>query len=180
MRRDNCRNQGELIWTFALRELLGKYRGTFLGLAWSFLNPLLLLVIYTLVFSVLLKVRFGASGSPATYAVFLFCGMVPWIAFSEMLGKAPQMIRNNLTLAKKTIFPLEILVVSSTISCWFHSLFALVILLIAASLFGVGPWHMTFPLVFLVMIPQLLLTLGFGWMIAGLGVFVRDVPHPNL
>jgi lipopolysaccharide transport system permease protein len=165
---------GELIWTFAKRELSGRYRGSLLGMAWSFLNPLLLLGIYTFVFSVLLKVRFEGSSGPGSYVVYLFCGMIPWLAFTETIARAPQLIYGNLNLVKKTVFPLEILVVSSTLTSWIHSLFTLGVLAITAWLIGVDLWHASTPLIVLVMVPQLLLTLGLGWFLASLGVFIRD------
>ncbi|OHB69687.1 MAG: hypothetical protein A2W23_10160 [Planctomycetes bacterium RBG_16_43_13] len=170
----NLLRHRELISSFVRRELVGKYRGSLLGMMWSFLNPLLLLGIYTFVFSVLLKVRFSHSTSPVMYGLNLFCGLIPWLAFAEAVGMAPRLILGNINLVKKTVFPLEILVVSSVLTGWVHSLFSIGILIAGVLIVEHSISFSILPLLLLVMIPQLLLTIGISWFLASVGVFIRD------
>lgn len=164
----------ELIVSFAKRTLIGRYRGSFLGIFWSFINPLFLLLIYTIVFSFLFKIRPGVGDVP--YSIFLFAGMIPWIAFSEALSHSTSIILENKNLVKKTVFPLEILPVTATLAGFIHSLFGLVILLSGILLVR----HTLYPLLFLlplVMVLQIILTIGLCWFLASLGVFIRDISH---
>lgn len=165
----------ELIWSFVKRDLIGKYKGSFLGILWSFINPLFMLVIYTIVFSVFFKLRAKPGTGTSYYSLFLFCGMVPWIAFSQALNKSSIVILGNINLVKKTIFPLEILPLVSTLSGFVHSLFGLFILFMGIIILQGQSFHFTFLLLIVVMIPQLLFTVGIGWFLASIGVFIRDV-----
>jgi lipopolysaccharide transport system permease protein len=163
----------ELIWSFTKRELIGRYRGSFLGLLWSFVNPLFLLMVYTVVFSKMLQVRFDDSSSPLLYGVYLLCGMIPWLAFSETLGKSATLVTGQVNLVKKTVFPLEILSVVSVLTGFIHSLFGMGIL-IAALAFAQKGIPSTILFLPVVMMAQLLLTVGLSWFLASIGVFIRD------
>src|SRR3990172_8681977 len=99
----------ELITSFIKRDILTRYRGSFLGILWSFLNPLFMLLLYTFVFSVILGIRFPGSTAVTGYSINLFCALIPWLAFSETIGRSPSLILSNVNLVKKTVFPLEIL-----------------------------------------------------------------------
>lgn len=113
----------ELITSFIKRDILTRYRGSFLGILWSFLNPMFLLVLYTVVFSVILGgIRFPGSTAITGYSLYLFCGLIPWIAFSETVGRAPSLILANVNLVKKTVFPLEILSLMTTSTGFIHGL----------------------------------------------------------
>lgn len=167
----------ELIGQFTKREVLGRYKGSFLGVVWSFVTPLLMLIIYTFVFSVIFKARWGnnlSDSSQSGFALTLFTGLIAFNVFSECLNRAPGLIISNPNYVKKVVFPLEILPVSVLGSALINSLFSLVILLAANLIFhGVVPWTIIFlPLMYL---PLALLCLGLGWFLASLGVFVRDV-----
>lgn len=165
----------ELILIFVKRDLVGKYRGSALGILWSFVNPLFLLVIYTVVFSVFFHMQSRGGTGSRYYSVFIFSGMVPWIAFSEALRGASGIISNHANLVKKSVFPVEVLPVVSTLSGFVHSLFGLAILLLGIVVLPGQPLHLNFPLLALVMVPQLLFTLGIAWVIGSVAVFLKDV-----
>ena len=164
----------ELIASLVRREIVGKYRGSFLGILWSFLNPLFFLIVYTLVFSKILRVRFGSVEDSSVYGLYLFSGMVPWLAFSEAVGRSPGIIHANVNLIKKTIFPTEILPLVSTLSAFIHSLFGIAILIIGIILIGNHVIYMTIFLLPMIIIPQILFTLGLSWFLSSIGVFIRD------
>jgi lipopolysaccharide transport system permease protein len=166
----------QLIAQMTKREVLGRYQGSALGLVWSFLNPLFMLAVYTFVFSVVFKARWGLGGeeSKTQFAVVLFVGMIVHGLFAEVLNRAPGLILSNVNYVKKVVFPLEILPVVSMGAALFHGLISLGVLLIAFVLFN-GYLHWTAALAPLVLLPLVILTLGLAWMLASLGVFLRDV-----
>lgn len=158
------------------REVVGRYKGSVMGLLWSFLNPVFMLVVYTFVFSVVFKARWGVDDneSKTQFAVVLFVGMIVHSLFAEVLNRAPSLILSNVNYVKKVIFPLEILPVIGMGAALFHSLVSLVVLLIAFVIFN-SYLHWTVIFIPLVLLPLVILTLGFAWMLASLGVFLRDV-----
>src|SRR5450759_2970385 len=166
----------QLILQMTRREVIGRYKGSAMGLLWSFLNPVFMLMVYTFVFSVVFKARWGVDGneSKTQFAVVLFVGMIVHSLFAEVLNRAPSLILSNVNYVKKVIFPLEILPVISMGAALFHSLVSLVVLLIAFVLFN-GYLHWTAVFTPLVLLPLVILTLGLAWMLASLGVFLRDV-----
>ncbi len=174
----NLWSHRELISQFTRREVLQRYRGSYLGLLWSFATPLALLLVYTFVFSVIFKARWPGmeTGSHAEFAVALFAGLIVFNVFSETVLAAPRLIVNNPNYVKKVVFPLEILVVSTLGAALIHSLFSLIILLASeVVVLGGIPWTIIFlPLIYA---PLLLLCLGLGWFFASLGVFIRDIHH---
>jgi lipopolysaccharide transport system permease protein len=168
-----------LIHVLAKREIIGRYRGSILGLLWSFFNPLLMLAVYTFVFSVVFQSRWGrgagtGSGSRAEFALALFSGLIMFNVFSECFNKAPVLIVGSVNYVKKVVFPIEILPVVSLVSASFHALIGLVVWLIFDTIvYGVPHW--TIVLLPVVAFPLLALTLGLSWFIASLGVYLRDV-----
>jgi lipopolysaccharide transport system permease protein len=166
----------ELISQMTRREVVGRYRGSVMGLAWSFFNPILMLVVYTFVFSVVFKARWGTGGeeSQTTFAIVLFVGMIVYGLFAEMANRAPGLILSNVNYVKKVIFPLEILPVVGLGAALFHALISLGVLLAAILLIkGSLVWTVIFfPLI---LIPLLIATLGVAWFLASIGVFARDV-----
>lgn len=173
--RNLWRNR-QLIVQMTRREVAGRYKGSVMGLAWSFFNPVFMLTVYTFVFSVVFKARWGVSGdeSKTQFAVVLFVGMIVHGLFAEVLNRAPSLILGNANYVKKVVFPLEILPVISMGTALFHSLVSLGVLLIAFVLFN-GYLHWTAVLIPLVVLPLVILTLGLAWILASLGVFLRDV-----
>ncbi len=163
-----------LIMQMTKREVVGRYKGSAMGLAWSFFNPVFMLVVYTFVFSVIFKSRWGGDESRTLFAVVLFVGMIVLGLFSEVVNRAPSLILSNVNYVKKVVFPIEILPVIAMGAALFHSLVSLSVLLAAFVLFnGYLHWTVIFaPLIFL---PLVIVTLGLAWMLAALGVFLRDV-----
>ena len=168
----------QLIAEMTKREVVGRYKGSVLGLTWSFFNPLFMLVVYTFVFSVVFKSRWGVAGdeSKTQFAVVLFVGMIVHGLFAEVLNRAPSLILSNVNYVKKVVFPIEILPVIAMGAALFHSLISLSVLLAAFALFN-GYLHWTAVFIPLVLLPLVIITLGFAWMLASLGVFLRDVGH---
>jgi lipopolysaccharide transport system permease protein len=166
----------QLAWQMVRREVAGRYRGSIIGLAWSFLNPLLMLVVYTFVFSVVFKARWSTNGeeSRTDFAITLFTGMIVFNLFAELINRAPGLIVSNASYVKKVLFPLEILPWVSLGSVLFHSLVSLIVLLLAQLLFKLSlPWTSIF--LPLVLLPLVIASLGLAWFLAALGVYIRDV-----
>ncbi|MGV6474943.1 ABC transporter permease [Azotobacter vinelandii] len=168
-----------LIRQMTRREVIGRYQGSFLGLGWSFLNPLLMLCVYTFVFSVVFKARWGVAPQGGEenefmFAIVLFVGMIVHTLFAEILNRAPGLIVSNVNYVKKVVFPLEILPVVSVGAALFHALVSLGVWLLAYELF-VGTLHWQMLLFPIVVLPLVMLALGIAWFLASLGVFLRDV-----
>ena len=152
-----------------------------MGLAWSFLNPLLMLIVYTFVFSVVFKARWSVGGdeSRTQFAVILFVGMIVHGFFAEIVNRAPQIILGNTNYVKKVVFPLEILPVINLCAALFHSLISLLVLIIAFVIFN-GFLHWTIIFLPLVFLPLIVFCLGLGWIFSSLGVFIRDVGQTTM
>jgi len=166
----------QLIVQMISREVVGRYKGSAMGLAWSFLNPVLMLAVYTFVFSVIFKSRWGVGGeeSKTQFAMVLFVGMIVHGLFAEILNRAPSLILSNVNYVKKVVFPLDTLPVIAMGTTLFHSLVSLGVLLTTFALFN-GYLHWTAVFTPLVLLPLVTLTLGLAYMLASLGVFLRDV-----
>lgn len=165
----------ELIKASAKREVLGRYRGSFLGLLWSFFNPLFMLAVFTFVFSVIFQARWGGgSGSKTEFALVLFAGLLVFNLFAECINRAPGLILSNTNYVKKVVFPLEILPFVGLLSALFHALISSGVWLLAYLLFFGIP-HLTALYLPLVLLPICLFLMGLSWGLASLGVFLRDV-----
>ena len=169
-----CRNFS-LILAMVKREVVGRYRGSFLGIFWSFFNPLFMLAIFTFVFSVVFKARWGVvNGSKTEFALVLFAGLIVFNLFAECINRAPGLILANVNYVKKVVFPIEILPWVVLGSSMFHAVISLLVWLTAYTLlFGLP--HGTALLLPLVFLPLALLIMGLSWMLASLGVYLRDV-----
>jgi lipopolysaccharide transport system permease protein len=167
----------QLIAQMIKREVIGRYKGSAMGLAWSFFNPVFMLLVYTFVFSAIFKARWGGIGngeSKVQFALVLFVGMIVLSLFSEALNRAPRLILSNVNYVKKVVFPIEILPVVAMGAALFHSFISLSVLLTAFAIFN-SYLHWTAALIPLVLLPLVILTLGLTWVLASLGVFIRDV-----
>lgn len=165
----------ELLVALIEREITGRYRGSIAGLLWSFLNPLLMLLVYTFVFSVVFKVRWDTgSDSKSQFALLVFTGMMVFNLFSECISRAPGLIPSNANYVKKVVFPLDLLPGVILGAVLFHTLVSFIVWLIFHLLvFGLPPFTtLLFPLVLL---PLVLFTLGLSWFLASLGVYLRDI-----
>lgn len=164
-----------LIKTTAIREVQGRYRGSFMGIVWSLLTPLFMLTVYTFVFSEIFKARWhGGSASKGEFALVLFAGLIVFNFFSECLNKAPQIILGNVNYVKKVVYPLEILPVVSLASALFQLVISLIVWLAAYCVFFGVP-HLTVLYFPLILVPLVLITLGISWFLTAMGVFLRDI-----
>jgi lipopolysaccharide transport system permease protein len=164
-----------LILQLAKRDVLGRYRGSMMGLAWSFFNPLIMLTVYTFVFSVVFKARWSVAGEDKiNFAIILFVGLIAYGLFAECINRAPTLILSNSNYVKKVVFPLEILPSVALGSALFHAGVSLIVLLIAQFLVNQRlPWTVIFfPIVVL---PLLFTAMGLAWLLSALGVYVRDM-----
>jgi lipopolysaccharide transport system permease protein len=165
----------ELIKTSAKREVHGRYRGSVMGILWSFFNPVFMLAVYTFVFSEVFKARWSGGGeSKAEFALVLFAGLFIFNIFAECINRSPTLILANSNYVKKVVYPLEILPWVILFSALFHALISLGVWLLAyVAFFGVP--HATALYLPLILFPFLLFVVGLSWMLASLGVFLRDV-----
>jgi len=165
-----------LIFNLARRDVLGRYSGSFLGLLWSFFNPLLMLGVYTYVFGIVFKARWSPneSSSILEFAVVLFAGLLAFGIFSECVNRAPSLMLQNPGFVKRVVFPLEIMPWVVLCSSLFHTLISLAVLALVM-LVGFGALPMTWPLFLVVLLPLVLFVLGLSWALAALGVYLRDL-----
>ena len=163
-----------LIKRLTSREIESRYRGSLLGMLWAILTPLLMLAVYTYVFSTVFQARWGELGPHRSqFAVVLFSGLVLFNLFSESVSRAPSLMLSNVSYIKKVLFPLEVLPCVVLLVALFNAMTSLLIMaFFYGALFGVPPWSaVLLPLVFL---PLLALTLGLTWFLAAVGVYLRD------
>lgn len=161
------------------REVIGRYRGSFLGLLWTFVNPILMLAIYTFVFGVVFKVRLDPQNTDIhddkfAFALLLFTGLILFNLFSECLSRSPGLILANVNYVKKVIFPLEILPLVSLGSALFHAGISFLVLFTFMLVID-HPIHWTLICLPIIVLPLLLLIMGLSWMLASIGVYVRDI-----
>ncbi|GAA5180671.1 ABC transporter permease [Niveibacterium umoris] len=164
-----------LIRTLIWREVMGRYRGSVFGLLWSFVHPVLMLGVYTFVFSVVFKARWTqATGSRAEFAMVLFAGLLVFNLFAECVNRAPGLILENANYVKRVVFPLEILPWVSVGVAVFHCLVGTLVWLVF-HLALIGSPHPTLLLFPLALLPMILLTTGCALFLSALGVYLRDV-----
>jgi lipopolysaccharide transport system permease protein len=166
--------RSELIWSLAKRELLSRYKGSVLGIFWAVVTPVVMIAIFTFIFAGIFGARFGNSNSHWTYALYLFCGLIPWNMFQDTLQQSSTTIVNHSNLVKRVIFPLETLPVAQAFSAVGNQLFASIALLLAVVVIE-HRLALTFLWLPVLLIPQLLIAIGGGWLLASLGVFLRDI-----
>lgn len=169
----------ELIGSLALREISARYRASWLGWLWAILNPLALLAIYTFVFSVVFGARWGTdvSETRADFALTLFCGLLAFTLFNEVIIRAPALVADNANYVKKVVFPLEALVPASLLVALFNFAIGLAVWIVGWLVLRQAPPQATLLWLPLVLAPLLLFTLGLGWILSSVGVFVRDIGH---
>ncbi|MBU0484118.1 MAG: ABC transporter permease [Proteobacteria bacterium] len=165
-----------LITQLTKREILNRFKGSFLGLGWAFLQPLLMLTVYTFVFSVIFKAKWGVSPdeSRTTFALTLFMGMITFNIFAEVANMAPSLVLGNVNYVKKVVFPLEILPLVTFFNVLVNNLFSLLVLIVGIILTG-HPLYWTILLLPMVWLPVMMFSLGFAYFLASLGVFIRDI-----
>lgn len=163
-----------LLWSMARREIWGRYKGSSMGLAWSLVTPLLMLIVYTAVFGGIFQARWGGSGSTTEFALQLFCGLTLHALLAESLTRAPQTLIEHASYVKKVIFPLEILPPIVVSSALFHALISLGVLVLATVVIK-GTLPLSLLALPAVLVPLLLFCLGISWFLAAITVYLRDV-----
>jgi len=167
---------GRLVRTLVRRDLAGRYRGSLFDTGWTLLHPLLLMATYYFVFAEVLKSRFPGDPSREGFALYFLAGMIPWLALSDALARAPGVLLEHRNLIQKLVFPSEILPAQLVASALLNSFFSLVIFLL-----GLVILRHTLPATLLwlpvILVPQVLLTLGLAWTLAALGAYLRDLGH---
>lgn len=170
------RYYSHLIWSFVVRDLQGRYVGSTMGFFWSLINPLITILLFLYVFSVILKVRFDDEEGISNFGLYLFCGMLPWLAFQETIIRSTNSIVENANLIKKFMFPSKIFSVYLSISSIINELIGVVVLFILIILIT---HNINYLILFLPIIIffQLLFSIGLGWIFACINVFFRDIAH---
>lgn len=166
-----------LIYQMTKRDIMSRYKGSVMGMGWSFFTPLLMLAIYTFVFSVVFKAKWGVSGdgdNKASFAVILFAGMIVFNIFAECFNRSVTLITSNANYVNKIVFPLSILPITILLSSLFHALISLVILIVASSIL-MHQFHMTILLLPLVWMPYFMALVGMMLILSSVGVYLRDL-----
>jgi len=163
----------ELIRALVRRELTARYRGSALGVVWAMLTPAVMISIYTFIFAEIFGARFGASGTAWDYALYLFCALLPWTAFQDSLQASSGVIVAHANLVKRVVFPLEALPVAQVSAALITQMLGTIVLL-AATLLIRRELHASLLWLPALVLPQLVLMLGASWLVASLGVFLRD------
>ncbi len=158
------------------RQMASNYQGSYLGLLWAFLAPLMMVVLFTAIFSEVLGIKFRevTGDDSVNFGLFLYCGLLPFLAFSQALTQGVNIIRRNRDLVQKVVFPLEILPLAQVIATLLQSALgfgALMLVLVVLE----QQMHLTILLLPLVMVPQLVFTLGLSYLMAVFGTYVPDV-----
>lgn len=169
----------ELIGQLAWRDVEGRYKATRLGLLWSVLTPLCTLVVYTFVFTIVFKARWRSDPHEGRgqFALTMFCGILLYNLFVEVVNRAPGMVVGNPNYVKKVVFPLEVFVPSALVGATVNMLIGYGVWLLGWCAIRQEWLHWTAALFPLAMLPVCLLALAIGWILASLGVFLRDVGH---
>jgi lipopolysaccharide transport system permease protein len=163
----------ELIRSLAARELAARYRGSALGVVWAMLTPAVMIAIYTFIFAGIFGARFGERGTAWDYALYLFCALLPWTAFQDSLQVSANVIVTHANLVKRVVFPLEALPVAQVLAALATQMLGTIVLL-AATLVIRRELHASLVWLPALVLPQLVLMLGAAWLVASLGVFLRD------
>ncbi|NEN84307.1 ABC transporter permease [Paenibacillus elgii] len=172
----NLFNHRNLLFQFVQRDIVARYRGSYLGLVWTLVQPLVMLVVYSFVFSVIFKVKWGnAEGvSKLDFAMVTFAGLIIFQIFSEPMYRSTAILSANSNYVKKVVFPLEILPTSAVFSGIILNMFSMIIL-IATLFFYQYPVGWNLLLIPVLILPLTLFTLGFSYIVTTLGVFFKDL-----
>lgn len=169
----------QLLKSLVQRDLEARYKGSILGNWWPLLNQLSQLLIYTYVFSIVLKVKLSLHGLPEnnfTFGMWLYAGLLPWGAFTAGFTQSAASVISQPNLVKKIVFPLALLPLVPVFSAFIESSVGLILLILIVGIFS-HTVHLSLCLLPMVWLPQVLLTAGLGYLAAGLTVFLRDIPQ---
>ncbi len=163
-----------LIRSMVRRDIAGRYRASYAGLFWTVIHPLLMMLTYYFVFGIVLRTRFGDDSLPGGFLMYFMAGMLPWLAFSEAVGRAPTTVVEHASFVKKLLFPVETLPVNLVLAGLVSEAFGLAIFVAGLLAFGY-PTSLTAFYLPLILLPQFFFTLGLCWLLSALGVFFRDL-----
>lgn len=160
----------ELLKSNVKKEIRGKYKGSFLGVLWSFINPLLMVLVYAIVFPYLMR------GTIPNYLVYLITGIIPWTFFTSVMGQGMATVKNNSGIIKKVYFPREILPLSVAVAGLINFMISCIIILVFCLIFHVGfSWHLLFlPLVAII---EFIICLGAVLMFSAINVYIKDMEY---
>lgn len=163
-----------LIRSMVRRDIAGRYAGSHAGVFWTVFHPLLMMLTYAFVFGLVLRTRFANDDRPSSFVLYFLAGMLPWLPFSEAISRAPTVVIEHANFVKKLVFPLEILPINIVFAGLISQFFGIGIFFIALMAFGrdISATALYLPLL---IVPQVLLTLGLSWLLAALGVLFRDI-----
>jgi lipopolysaccharide transport system permease protein len=164
----------DLIWSLTKRELSARYKGSAFGILWAVVTPLVMIAIFTIIFAGIFKAKFGANNSQWDFALYLFCGLLPWNAFQEALTSSSNVVVTRANLVKRVVFPLETLPLAQTLAAIINQLFGTLALLLGIVVIR-HQLHPTLIYLPVLLIPQFIATIGGAWLLASLGVFIRDI-----
>ncbi|HLB25933.1 MAG TPA: ABC transporter permease [Nitrospirota bacterium] len=162
------------IRSFAVRDIKLRYSGSFIGIFWSLVHPLVTVLTYSIIFSFIFKARVGEQYAGSNYSLWLLCGLVPWFFFNETLQRSSTVIMENRNLITKAVFPSEVLPIGLMSSSFVNHVIGMAIVLAAAAILtgGIAPASVYAAVYF---VPFALMTLGLAWLLASVNVFIRDV-----
>ncbi|WP_105619005.1 ABC transporter permease [Vallitalea okinawensis] len=168
------KNNKYLLWQILKRDIEVRYKESFLGMLWSLIIPIIMLIMYTFVFGVIFKAKWSSDNSNTIeFALILFCGLNTYNMIADVVARAPSLILENVNYVKKVVFPLEILPLSLVGSAFFNVIIGYIVIIIVGGIYGYLNW--TVLLLPLQLIPVILLAAGLAWFLSALGVFVRDI-----
>lgn len=171
----SMRENGGLIGSLSAREIAERYKESFMGFAWAVIQPLFIIVIYVFVFTFVFKSRWpDGSGSKSEFALVLFAGLLVFNMFAEMLNRSPQLILEKRNYVKRVVFPLEIMPCVCAATAGFNLVVSTGIWLIFYMIADGVP-HLTILLFPVILIPFICFMLGISWLLASLGVYLRDI-----
>lgn len=160
----------ELLKTSIKKEIRGKYKASVLGVLWSFINPLLQVLVYAIVFPYLL------NNTGDNYLIYLVTGLIPWLYFQTVVTECITTVKSNASVIKKVYFPREILPISSAISGLINFFISCIIIIVFCVIFGVGvSWHIVF--VPLIAVIEGMFALGFGMMLGAMDAYIQDLEY---
>jgi lipopolysaccharide transport system permease protein len=167
----------DLWWQFTVRSVEMRHRGSYLGVIWTVLNPLLMLGMYVVVFGLIFRSKFNAfpNETPVDYSLAVFMGLILFHITADTIAAAPTYIITSPNLVKKVVFPLEVLPLANTSATWFHFLISFALMLIACVVTGRPPSLLGLLWMPLILAPHILFTIGLSWILSALGVFFRDI-----
>lgn len=167
-------NNRHLLLQLVRRDIAGRYRGSLFGIIWAFLNPLMMLSVYTIVFGIFLRSQWSGTSNSLQFSVILFAGLIVFNFFAECLNRAPTLISGHVNYVKKVLFPLELLPWMVVGTSLFHMGISLIVWTVFSTfVFGTVHWTLIFlPLIF---VPLIFMVVGICWIVSSLGVYLRDI-----